>query len=812
MAPPRAYDFVVDTTRRILAAVESAGRPPGAARFPLRPGARIAVAHDSGGIGKAIAARLTRLGFSVTPLAPGSLSGTQPPSAMPGDLAGLVLISNAQPISMPSDFEVNLELLRNAFRLARAAAPTLQAAVGGGLFVTVSRLDGAFGLAGASTDPAAGALAGLSKTAAHEWPGVRCRALDVDSGWRDSDAIADAIMEELCRAEAPVEVGLRANARYVPHLYAPDAEPKPRAVSDDGARSSPFAPGDIVVITGGARGVTAECALALAECVQPRLILVGRSELSPEPGWLQGLADPGAIKRALLANAFPQGAAPTPRMVQRAFDQVLAQREVTANLERIRATGAEVHYRSADVRNAAHVELLLQEVRHSLGPIRGIIHAAGVIADARIEKKSDEQFDAVIETKLLGLQNLVRATAADDLRLFAMFSSVSARYGREGQCDYAMANEVLNKAAHWLGHHRPHCRIVSIGWGPWAGGMVNGALKREFAKIGVGLVPLREGAEQFVREITAAETEVLIGGVFDGAASRSGSSPGAAASIVRGPDSLPDRPYLAAEFTASADDPRLRDHVIGGRAVAPVALLIEWMTSALHDDRAFSGLTFQGLRDLHVFRPCAFNQPHRTIRIHRGPLRWQDGIAHCSVSIESAAADGVFASKAAAILRFCARLPHNTLQFAATTSQTRSDSFTARDLYGPMLFHGPAWQAISHLQKVSEDRLVAKIVEHAQSPASLIDAALQIGLVYAHAFCDSASLPGAVAAFDVLTPDWVNRCRAMAFHVKHRSGHRIRGSVQLLDESDCVVAALNGVEWTMDRSLRTALVPNEATA
>ena len=138
----------------------------------------------------------------------------------------------------------------------------------------------------------------------------------------------------------------------------------------------------------------------------------------------------------------------------------MANREILRNLARIKSAGATVVYRSVDVRDAAQVSELIAELRHDLGPIRGLIHGAGVLADKRIEDKTPAQFDDVWTTKVAAAQTLLRALAADELKCLVMFSSSTARFGRIGQVDYAMANEALNKLAQAEARRRRNCREI----------------------------------------------------------------------------------------------------------------------------------------------------------------------------------------------------------------------------------------------------------------------------------------------------------------------------------------------------------------
>ena len=201
----------------------------------------------------------------------------------------------------------------------------------------------------------------------------------------------------------------------------------------------------MVVITGGARGVTAEVAVALAEAFRPTLVVLGRS---PEPDGRARLARParrrGRDQAGLAARANGHA---TPQAIGEQFRQVAANREVLGNLRRIEEAGARVVYRSVDVRDGAAVRSAIASIRAEFGPVRGLVHGAGVLADRRIEDQTDEQFARVFDTKVGGLDALLAAIGPDDLRVLVLFSSSTARFGRTGQVAYAAANEVLNKWA-----------------------------------------------------------------------------------------------------------------------------------------------------------------------------------------------------------------------------------------------------------------------------------------------------------------------------------------------------------------------------
>ncbi len=465
-------------------------RPETAEPLQLMAGGEILITDDGSRLAAQLYSQFQERGFSARLIA----ADDDKEIFSSARLSGLVIIA---PKGGTDDI-----FLENAFLLLKRAAPALRQAgeLEGALFATVSKLDGAFGCLEGSTltDPLSGGLAGLVKTAAHEWPEVTCRALDLGN-FPDSISAAAAVTGELL-VKGEMETGLSANGRTGLTLVELPAAATPAWY--------PVNESDVVVITGGGRGVTASAAIALTNASNPTVLLLGRSpEPKPEPEWLAGLSEEPRIKRAILENA---GEKLHPKDIEERYQQVVAGRELQGTFKKIAAVGGKVIYRAVDIRNSAEVAGVLQKIRTEYGPIRGIVHGAGVLADRLITDKSREQFAAVYGTKVSGLRSLFDATAEDDLRFIALFSSTTGRFGRTGQVDYAVANEVLNKLAQDEARRRPGCRTVSINWGPWDGGMVTPALKKVFAGEGIGLIGMAEGGDFLVREIAATDSPVEI--------------------------------------------------------------------------------------------------------------------------------------------------------------------------------------------------------------------------------------------------------------------------------------------------------------
>ena len=463
-------------------------------RLPLPSGAEFWLVADPDPLTDAVAGQLKAQGLNPIVFGWDAASGTKPPA---GPLAGLLLLASVTP---GPDSGLN----RQGFdwlKLAAAEAPAGRGARAAAVFATVARLDGAFGLGelSAEADPTAGGLAGLAKTARQEWPEVACKALDLSAAFADPVAAGIAVVDEVLSA-GPAEVGIAPTHRCTLELARTARRPNAQLINL-GAR-------DVILVTGGARGVTAEVVVALAETYGATFVLTGRTPApTAEPGYLAGLTAEADMKKAI-ADALGGDAAP--RTVGDAYKKVVAQREVRRTLERVRHAGAKAVYFPVDITDGRAVADLLQQVRVKFGAVSALVHGAGVLADKRIEDLTGEQFDRVYSTKVDGLRTVLDLHGSEELKALVLFSSTTARLGRVGQLAYACANEVLNKTAQVEARRRPGARVVAINWGPWDGGMVTPGLRKLFESEGVGVIPLQEGAMFLLQELNAAGRAVEV--------------------------------------------------------------------------------------------------------------------------------------------------------------------------------------------------------------------------------------------------------------------------------------------------------------
>ncbi len=372
---------------------------------------------------------------------------------------------------------------------------TLRDAILGGVhqLLVITGGGGRFGRAHAANGVAGIGLRGLVRTIAREFPDRLVRVIDVDPK-EEPVHIAGNLLAELLTPNAPTAVGYAAGERVTLQLAAAPLDP-------GAAGELELGPDSVVLLTGGARGITAQVAIGLARASGSHLELVGRT---PPPVGEEHPVTAAATDRVALRRVLAQAGDRTPAEIEAATSRTLAEREIRATLAELAGVAASVHYSAVDVRDPAAVAALVDGVYQRHGRLDGIVHGAGVLADRLLVDKTPEGFARVWETKVGGARALAEA-ARKDLGFLVLFGSVSGVFGNRGQVDYAAANDALDTLARiWAGG--AHGRVVAVDWGPWAvpgygTGMVSDELKREYVRRGIGLINPGDGVACLLAEL-----------------------------------------------------------------------------------------------------------------------------------------------------------------------------------------------------------------------------------------------------------------------------------------------------------------------
>jgi NAD(P)-dependent dehydrogenase (short-subunit alcohol dehydrogenase family) len=758
--------------------------PNGFALTGLLSTGPIDVIDDGAGYGQEITSRLVALGVSAR-LA----------SQLSSDAAGVVFARGLRRIQTA---EEAIALQRDAWNAARSLAKR----PGGRVLVMLQDTGGDFGLAGRAGERAwSGGLAGLAKTAAAEWPGAAVKAIDVSCKGADTQSVAAQVVAELLSGGDEIEVALaatrpRATVRHRPAPLVPYA---PRSA---GPR---VRPGSVIVVSGGARGVTAAALTSIAKH-RPRLALLGRTELATEPEDTQSAVTDADLRRVLLARAKAAGRTPEPKALARDAKLILDCREIRQSVAKLEQAGAEVCYRAVDVRNAAAVKAVVDDIRRDWGPIQGIVHGAGVLADALLSLQTEEQFDHAFQTKVDGLRHLLAATREDPLELLILFSSVAGRFGNSGQAAYAMANEVLSAVAAGERNRRgPRCLVRSLAWGPWAGGMVTPTLGRLFEKAGVQLLALDDGAAAFGREVESedeCQQVILMNGVPPDSARPLHAVPKSGDRRSVG-DSQGERHFdlLVNAITC----PFLDGHRITGAPVVPIALLLEWLHRAA--SIVHPGLSVLACRDVKVLRGVpveAFESRGVPLVVHARSLRSDGSEGTLHVELKFVDAQGQ--------PRYSAIVDMGTGHVAPGTIPSAPGDgadwpWPVSQAYAEVLFHRGPFAAVRALGVLSENGASGEVMGlrslgwpdgEWHTDVAGIDGGLQIAALWGRSLVGRLPLPTRIGAFRVYRVGPAKGPLRSVVRGRRMSRYGAVADVAFVDaqqaETENVVALLEGLE------------------
>ncbi len=317
---------------------------------------------------------------------------------------------------------------------------------------------GVFGTGSDAADLHQCCTSALAKSVHLERRDLKVRVIDFDSKIAEKE-IAEKAIQEMQDPTKFAEVGYdrkltRRTARVnllQPVYYCSD--------------NIPWSTNDVILVTGGAKGITSECALAVARNTGARMALIGRT---PRSG----------LKKDDLDGGNSAGV-----------------------LERFEGLGLEARYYSCDVCEKDALHETLKQIRRDMGPITGVIHGAGLNLPRRIAQVAPGDALREVSPKVIGAQNILAELKQNPPKLIVGLTSVIGVSGMPGNSWYAFSNEALDLILRHFGADHPQTRTLSVAYSVWRDtgmgaklGSVS-ALKRK----GIDAIPNEEGIRRFVR-------------------------------------------------------------------------------------------------------------------------------------------------------------------------------------------------------------------------------------------------------------------------------------------------------------------------
>ncbi|MEW6039597.1 MAG: SDR family NAD(P)-dependent oxidoreductase [Pseudomonadota bacterium] len=624
--------------------------------------------------------------------------------------------------------------------------------------------------------PAVGAPSAWSFAASLslERPELEVGVIDFDPALA-ADFIADRVVAELSGQPGYKAVEYDAEGMRWTRCIQP-VEPE-----DCTPRSIGWSARDVVLVTGGGKGITAECALAFALETGVRLALVGRSP-APRPG------ETG---------------------------------ELAATLRRFAEAGVDCRYYAADVADFQAMERTVAAIRGEMGPVTGVIHGAGTNTPRPVAEVSAEQARREIAPKLQGAENLLALFGNHPPKLFGALTSIIGVTGMKNNAWYAYSNEAVARLLDGFAKSHPETAVVCHAFSVWdeVGMGVKLGSVRHLGQLGIDAIPVAEGVRQFLRWMrTAPPTrEVIVAASADGLATWV--RPQALAAIPAGRfrgEVQRFEPGIELITQVSLDtrhDLYLADHDYRGSLLLPTVMGLEAMAQAALRVAGNTEAEVVRIEDIRLDRPIVVSR-ERPQRIEIRALALERMEASDPVVVEASIHAEQTGMEPA---HFAARFVLGRRRGAAagdTALPMRQllGIVPKTDLYGGVLFQGPLFQRISGLESLDDSHVVfvtearAETIRDPEGFSDTVRAPLVLGdPFYRDTLLQAAQisltpevcLPVRIGRIDLYGSDAAGANYRAEARVVGRNGSRILGEVTVFDDQDRVIERITGYEVQM---------------
>nr|WP_044955715.1 type I polyketide synthase [Streptomyces clavuligerus] len=434
----------------------------------------------------------------------------------------------------------------------------------------------------------------------------------------------------------------------------------------------PLGSSDVLLVTGGGKGITAECALALAVDTGASLAVLGRSDPARDT-------------------------------------------ELAANLRRMTDNGVTVRYAPADVTDPGQVGAAVARLTAALGPVTAVLHGAGRNEPAALTDLDPDAFRRALAPKVDGLRAVLDALEPDRLRLLIAFGSIIGRAGLRGEAHYATANEWLTDLTEEFARSHPHCRTLCLEWSVWSGVGMGERLSvvESLTRDGVTPVTPDQGIALLRRLVTDpdAPTVTVVSGRTEGIATvRRATRPLPLLRFVEKPLIRYDGVELVTEAELSVGtDPYLADHELDGSLLFPAVLGMEAMAQVA---AAVTGhTTVPVIEGAEFLRPITVPATGRTTIRVAAVVTAEDTVEAAIHSEET----GFAAEHFRARLVFAAAPPPATPLPAPTGDGLPPVPLDpVRELYGDLLFQSGRFTRLRRYHRAAAREVDAEVATSAR--------------------------------------------------------------------------------------------------
>ncbi len=530
---------------------------------------------------------------------------------------------------------------------------------------------GRFGTSEGEYHPAVASAAAFARSVHLERQEARVRVIDLAAAIEPTQA-GKLVIQELAGDEGITTVGYDARqVRLIPQAQL-------QQPIDYTPRSLTWSASDVILVTGGAKGITAECALALGQETGVKMALVGRA----------------AVPAAGDSNS-----------------------EIAQTLKRLAAQGLTGAYYRCNIADPTEVQQLVDQVTQELGPITGVIHGAGLNQPRRVEQVRPQDAQTEVSPKLLGAYNLLQALASNPPKLFIAFSSIIGVTGMPGNAWYAFANESLSLLLQQYQRQHPQTQVLALAYSVWdeiGMGARLGSVKH-LERMGIKAISPREGVSRFLQLFqTAPSTSQVVITARLGGLDTWLPTPLPAPTGLRFIENVqyvePQVALTVRTHLSLEKDLYVKDHLWRGSYLFPTVFGLCAMAQAVAYLTGTSNPPIVRLEDISLRRPIVVN-PETGVEI-----QIEAEIAEATSNGERRVKAGIYTEQTGfSLAHFSANLILGELTSAFQEKPELGQPLPIApktDLYGDLLFQGERFQRLGEIYTLSEKQSVFR--SHAQ--------------------------------------------------------------------------------------------------
>ncbi|MCG3216154.1 MAG: SDR family NAD(P)-dependent oxidoreductase, partial [Candidatus Heimdallarchaeota archaeon] len=468
--------------------------------------------------------------------------------------------------------------------------------------------------------------------------------------------------------------------------------------------------GDVLLVTGGGRGITFKCLEAICKQSKPKVAILGIEDISNLSSDQLKLSDDELKdkKQQMIEELKLKEERVTPVLIERNWNQFVFNLEVLRNLQTLKEMGIEAEYFRTDVTKTKDVEIVIKKIEQIFkSHITHIIHGAGLEESKQFKKKKFGFSRLIVAVKVEGIWNVLNALDKKKLKRLVCFTSIAGRFGNPGQVDYSFANGYLSRLCWML--DQKGISSIACDWSAWGGiGMATrGSILQILKAQGIEPIPLERGIQTFVDLFFDKDNrEVVVScglGPFDKIESSSRNLKSNKYPMIHTVEYT--KPVFRADYTITTQgDFYMSDHQIQGTPIFPGVMGLELFAEMY---------SLVERKEPNIFKDVEFKAAIKQRKDKSKEIYVEYNASQKTMKLKSDFVPKIDEKRIIETEHFKATVDSSKRKLsrkkkAISINESKIELLTKEDIYS-IFFHGSSFQVLEKLVELSGVKAITKV-------------------------------------------------------------------------------------------------------